>query len=94
MVKVEIQKITDKELVMKLVGEDHTLGNLLAKKALEHPNVKMAAYVVEHPLEGSPVIRIVTDGSKNPLDVLKDVIIDSKNEAEELLEVLTKKLGM
>lgn len=92
--RVEVRKITNKELVIKLVGEDHTLGNLIAKQALNHPNVRLAAYTIEHPLEGSPIIRIVTDGEVHPLDVLKDVIKTSKELASELLEVLTNTLGL
>jgi len=86
--KVEIKKLTDKELVIKLLNEDHTLGNLIAKMALRHPHVKMAAYVIEHPLEGSPTIRLVTDGSVKPLDVLKEVISESREISTRILNLL------
>ncbi len=89
-----IRKRTDKELVVKLIGEDHTLGNLIAKMALTHPHVKLAAYVIEHPLEGSPVIRIITDGEVKPDQVLKEVIIKSKDLATELLNKLRETLGV
>jgi len=87
-VKIEVKKLTDRELVIKLIDEDHTLGNLIAKMALKHPHVKMAAYVIEHPLEGSPTIRIITDGEVRALDVLKDVIRESKTISSKLLELL------
>ncbi len=86
--KIEVKKLTDRELVIKLIDEDHTLGNLIAKMALKHPHVKMAAYVIEHPLEGSPTIRIITDGEVRALDVLKDVIRESKTISSKLLELL------
>jgi len=88
-VRIEVKKITDKELVIKLINEDHTLGNLIAKMALKHPHVKMAAYVIEHPLEGSPTVRIITDGEVKALDVLKDVIKESKTISSKILELLS-----
>jgi DNA-directed RNA polymerase subunit L len=87
-VKVEIRKLTSKELVMKLLGEDHTLGNLIAKEALKHPHVKLAAYSIEHPLEGSPVIRLVTDGEAEALEVFKEVVQNLKTETQNLLKAL------
>lgn len=72
--KLEIKKVDNKELIIKVFGETHTLGNLLAKSALRHPNVKLAAYSIEHPLEEAFVLRIVTDGSKPASEVLMEVV--------------------
>ncbi|MEM1982923.1 MAG: DNA-directed RNA polymerase subunit L [Sulfolobales archaeon] len=71
---------------MKLIGEDHTMGNLISKYALNHPNVQIAAYSIDHPLTESPKIVIVTDGSKKPLDVLKEVIKEVSDVAEKMLK--------
>ena len=92
--EIEVRKATFKELVIKLVGEDHTLGNLIAKEALKHPHVKLAAYAIEHPLEGSPIIRIVTDGNVGSIEVFKDILNSLKSEANELLKALTASLGV
>jgi len=92
--RTEVKKLTSKELVIKLVGEDHTLGNLIAKHALNHPHVRLAAYTIEHPLEGSPTIRIVTDGEVHPLEVFKEVIKDTRGILEELLKTLNTSLGI
>lgn len=86
--KIELRKLTDREVVIRLLNEDHTLGNLIAKMALKHPHVKMAAYVIEHPLEGSPTVRIITDGEVRAIDVLKDVIRESKDISSKILDVL------
>lgn len=86
--KIELRKLTDREVVIRLLNEDHTLGNLIAKMALKHPHVKMAAYVIEHPLEGSPTVRIITDGEVRAIDVLKDVIRESKDISSKILDIL------
>jgi len=87
-VRIEVKKLTDKEVVIRLLNEDHTLGNLIAKMALKHPHVKMAAYVIEHPLEGSPTVRIITDGEVRAIDVLKEVIKESENISSKILDLL------
>ncbi len=92
--ELEIRKRTNRELVFKIKGEDHTLGNLVAKMALRHPNVELAAYTIEHPLDGSPVVRIITDGTKDPVDVLIEVLENSKRISLELLSVVKNKLGV
>jgi len=84
---IKIEKLNDRELTIKLVGEDHTMGNLISKYALNHPNVQIAAYSIDHPLTEPPKVVLVTDGSKSPLEVLKDVIKEVIDTTEKLLKV-------
>lgn len=90
---VKIRKYSDRELVLEIEGEDHTLANLLAKSALRNPHTKLATYVIEHPLVGAPVLRIVTDGT-DPIQVLKEVVINTREEAEQILKAVSKVLGI
>jgi len=87
---IRVEKLTMNELELRIIGEDHTLGNLIAKTALNHPNVQIAAYSIDHPLVGSPRIVLVTDGSKAPLDVLKEVINEIIDMSKELLNISEK----
>ncbi len=63
------------------------MGNLLSKYALNHPNVQTAAYSIDHPLTEPPKVIVVTDGTKKPLEALKEVIKEVTDTAEELLRV-------
>jgi len=89
---IKVEKLNERELVIKLLGEDHTMGNLIAKSALKHPNVQIAAYSIDHPLVDVPKLVLVTDGSKSPLEVLKEVIKDVMSLASELLDITKKTL--
>jgi len=91
-VEVELRKLARNEVVIRLAGEDHTLGNLIAKMALRHPNVKMAAYTIEHPLNGGPVIRIITDGRKDSIVVLREVLSEARSLSLQLLKVLESRV--
>ncbi len=86
---VVIEKKTKNELVIKVYGEGHTLGNLIAKLASKEPHVLMAIYQQEHPLEPSVKIIIRTDGKRDPVDVL----ISTTKKVEELAERFIQELG-
>ena len=90
--KMRVIKKTDKEVEVEIEGEDHTLGNLIAKMALKHPNVTMAFYALEHPLIGKLRIRDVTDGRRNVGEVLNEVLENIKEKVNELIKITKEKL--
>jgi DNA-directed RNA polymerase subunit L len=79
---------------VELVGEDHTIANLIAKYAIRKKGVIYASYIISHPLTANPVIVLSTDGSRDPLDVLeetlKDIISDAKAFIDEFKKALEK----
>ncbi|NOZ89296.1 MAG: DNA-directed RNA polymerase subunit L [Crenarchaeota archaeon] len=77
---------------IELPGEDHTIANLIAKYAIRKPGVTYSSYVISHPLVGSPVIILSTDGSRDPLDVLEEVLRDIVRDAREFRQLLEKAL--
>lgn len=88
--RVKILKQSDKSIEIELEGEDHTMANLIAKYAIKKPHVVYASYIVSHPLVGNPVIVVTTDGSRNPLDVVEDVLRDIISDARDFAERLEK----
>lgn len=85
--EVELKKYTDKELRFIINDPDkHSLPNLIARLALQKPGVVYAAYIIDHPLVSSSEVVIVTDGSRDPLDVLIEVLEDAKAIAKEFLD--------
>ena len=51
--------------------EDHTLGNMLRYAVLSQPGVLFCGYKVPHPLEPRVLVKIQTDGSQTPAEVLQ-----------------------
>ncbi|KAK0544240.1 DNA-directed RNA polymerase II core subunit [Tilletia horrida] len=72
--RVEIKEDTriPNTVTIILNKEDHTLGNLLRHAVLNQPSVLFAGYKVPHPLEPKTLVRIQTDGSKTPIQALRD----------------------
>ncbi|KAF2266379.1 RBP11-like subunits of RNA polymerase [Lojkania enalia] len=50
--------------------EDHTLGNLLSQRLHKYPCVTFSAYKIPHPLFAKFELRISTDGSTTPREIL------------------------
>ena len=86
-IEVELKKYSDKELRFVIHDPDkHSLPNMIARLALKKKGVVYAAYMIEHPMVSSPEVVIVTDGSRDPLDVLIEVIEEAKNIAQTFLK--------
>ncbi len=91
--EVELKKYTDRELRFVLKDEDkHTLPNIIAKLALRKNGVVYAAYIIDHPLVSYPEVVILTDGSRDPLDVLIEVLEEAKRYAKSLLDAFNEAL--
>lgn len=83
-IRLELKKLTDKELRVVIYDEDkHSLPNLLSKLALKKPGVVYAAYMLEHPITSYPEVVIVTDGSRKPLEVFEEIVQDAQKLVEE-----------
>ncbi|CAL1699263.1 unnamed protein product [Somion occarium] len=56
---------------IKVVKQDHTLGNLLRAQLLAMPQVLFAGYKVPHPLQPHFLIKVQTDGTITPTALLE-----------------------
>ncbi|PCH35204.1 RBP11-like subunits of RNA polymerase [Wolfiporia cocos MD-104 SS10] len=56
---------------IKVVKQDHTLGNMIRAQLLSMPQILFAGYKVPHPLQPYFLIKIQTDGSITPTAILE-----------------------
>jgi DNA-directed RNA polymerase subunit L len=90
--KIRIEKRTDRELIFTLTGDQHGIPNLISKLAIRKPYVSYAAYIIDHPLTSQPKVVIVTDGTKDPLEVLLEVLEEAKQHALTMKREVEEKL--
>lgn len=90
---VKIVSKTDRELVLEICGEDHTLGDLLMKEALRHPSVEYAAYRILHPLKNVVEFVFVVKEGADMSTVLKDVIGRLRSGIGEFKRAVEEVLG-
>ncbi len=80
---VEVKRITDNEIIIVIEGEDDTIGNLIAKSAVQHPNVVYATYRIPHPLERKVEIIISVDKNADLGSTISEIIHSIKEQLEE-----------
>ncbi len=90
--RIKIEKRTERELVFTLTGDQHGIPNLISKLAIKKPYVSYASYILDHPLVSQPRVVIVTDGSRDPLDVLLEVLEEAKQYVQALKKEVEEKL--
>ena len=81
--ETKILEESKNRLVFEIIGEGHTLCNILRKELWNDGHVKAAAYNIEHPQMKEPRVIIETDGA-NPRKKLKDATKKNKKELEKL----------
>jgi len=54
-----------------VVKQDHTLANLIRAQLLQMPQVLFAGYKVPHPLHPYFLIKVQTDGSVEPVQIVE-----------------------
>lgn len=77
---MKVIKDTKNELEIEITGETHTLCNALRRALMEDKDVVSAAYSIDHPIIGEPVLYIK---AKNPKKSLKKAAESLKKQCDE-----------
>jgi DNA-directed RNA polymerase subunit L len=70
---------TDDEIKIEMVGESHTILNVLKSSLLEDPRVEVATYDIKHPTISDPILFVKTNGV--------DPVVAIKEASERIIEV-------
>jgi len=84
-----IEKKPDK-LSMEVVGETHTLLNVLTEYAWE-AKASQASYIIDHPYLSQPELTVKSKNPKKTLSDAAQIIIDSSREFKVGFERALKK---
>ncbi|MGB9927346.1 MAG: DNA-directed RNA polymerase subunit L [Methanosarcina sp.] len=87
--ELNILSKTENELEVELVGETHTLLNLLRDILIKDKRVEAAFYDMKHVSISEPILYIKTDGT-NPIEVLKDAASIIVAQCDEFTGVFSK----
>ncbi len=71
--KIKVVKYEPNYLEIVVQKETHTLFEPLIEYLLQHPDVELATYDVDHPLLQNVKFRLKTRG-RDPLDVLRETV--------------------
>ena len=88
--EITIVNKTENEMNVKIVGETHTLLNLLKTALLNNKHVEIATYDIKHPTISDPVLFVRTDGA-DPIKAIKKASKDIIKECDEFVKLFTEK---
>ena len=77
------------KLKVELIGETHTLCNLLRNELNENKSVEIAGYHLEHPMVSNPVLFVDTE-REDPKKALSGACSSVKKKTAELRKELNK----
>mmetsp|Transcript_84947 Transcript_84947/g.177529 ORF Transcript_84947/g.177529 Transcript_84947/m.177529 type:complete len:140 (-) Transcript_84947:29-448(-) len=82
---IEDKKVPN-AVVFNIWLEDHTLGNTLRMELLRNEGVLFVGYKVPHPLDNMIELRIQTQPTTSPEEVVRHAVKNLKTEFKSMLE--------
>lgn len=83
--EVKVLEQTKDSIKIELVGEDHTLANILRDELNNDSHVEVSGYKRDHPLVGNPILIVKTDGKEDPRKAVEACVARLKKKNSELL---------
>lgn len=77
------------KLKLEIIGETHTICNLLRHELNENKSVDIAGYHLEHPMVNNPVLFVETE-KEDPKKALSNACSSVKKKTAELRKELSK----
>ncbi len=83
--EIKVLRRSENELRLEVVGESHTLLNLLQKELVRDPAVEIGGYEVVHPLERPvrSIFYVRTKGEKKPEEAILDAVARAREMGRE-----------
>ncbi len=79
------------KIEFEIIGEDHTLCNVLRNQLWKEDNVSISAYSIKHPLISNPIMLVETSKG-DPKTAISNAVNSLKKELKEFKEIFSKKL--
>ncbi|MBW3012367.1 DNA-directed RNA polymerase subunit L [Candidatus Woesearchaeota archaeon] len=90
--ELNFKENTKYKIVVELKGEDHTFCNLLVKELQKNPDVKNAAYRIDHPLKGIPELLVETNDKTTAKKALLDAVAGIKKMNDKFAADVAKSI--
>ncbi|MBT3394955.1 DNA-directed RNA polymerase subunit L [archaeon] len=86
--EIKILESEKNKIKIELIGEDHTLANIIRKELWNDSHIKVSGYDVKHPQIGSPILIVETDGKEDPKKALLAAVERIQKNNNDLLDQL------
>ena len=82
--EINFLKDTKDEIIMEIVGVNHTFCAALKEALYSVKEVVAASYAIDHPLVGKPRFVVKTDGKTEPRDAIKKALKAMKAQDKKM----------
>jgi DNA-directed RNA polymerase subunit L len=89
---IEILEEKKNMIRFKIVGEDHTIVNLLKEELWNDKDVKIAAYKINHPLIGTPEMTVEVNQGSDAKKAIEDAVKRLTTKLSDLKELFKKNI--
>lgn len=90
---MKVEKVGEDKYMITIEGEDHSLGNLLARTLLSIKGVKFSYYEQPHPLEERIILFVELEGKKDLKEVLLKALEMIERTNEQFRRLLIEEAG-
>lgn len=87
--ELKIVDKSDNDMHLEIIGESHTLLNMLKSVLLADERVHTASYDMKHVTISDPILYVMTE-NVDPIVVVKDAVITLIAECDEFISVFNE----
>ncbi len=88
--KLELITKDKNTLEFYLIGERHTLPNLLKSRIENEAGIEFVSYILDHPMDDKARFIVKTSGSKSPVKVIEDACTKINKDLKQFSEKIKK----
>ena len=85
--EIKILKEEKNKIEFEIIGEDHTLCNVIRNELWNQDNVEISAYNIKHPLISNPIMLVETSKG-DPKNAIFNSVNSLKKQIKELKDRL------
>ena len=89
--EIKILNEDKNRIEFEIIGEDHTLCNVVRNELWNQDNVAVSAYNIKHPLVSNPIMLVETNKG-DPKTAISNTVSSLKKQIKELKDIFSKKL--
>jgi len=89
--EIKVLKEEKNKIEFEIIGEDHTLCNVIRNELWNNENVEISAYNIKHPLISNPVMLVETSKG-DPRKALQDAVERLKKQTKDIKDSFNKSL--
>ncbi|RZN62104.1 MAG: hypothetical protein EF811_03615 [Methanonatronarchaeia archaeon] len=83
---LDILEENEREIKVSLIGQDHTIANLMKSIFLQDNRVEIASYNIDHPTLSDPILHVKVNEGEDLRETMNEILDQTIEEFRDLEE--------